>query len=64
MKLKAEMVVDFAIAQHLNHQLMSRNGSQDLQGKSSCKSPRSRGTLSILWLQPITIVEQDTATSR
>jgi hypothetical protein len=58
---------------------MSRNGSQDLQGKSevlspgvspgvytrrSCKSPRSRVTLSMLWLQPIAIVEQDTTTSR
>ena len=45
-------------------QLMSRNGSQDKQGRSSCLSPRSRGTLSMLWSQPITIVEQDTTSSR
>ncbi|MGK7951708.1 MAG: IS200/IS605 family accessory protein TnpB-related protein [Xenococcaceae cyanobacterium] len=38
-------------------QLTSRNDSQDKQGRSSCLSPRSRGTLSMLWSQPITIVE-------
>ncbi|ELS03370.1 transposase, IS605 OrfB family, central region [Xenococcus sp. PCC 7305] len=46
-----------------HRKLTSRNGSQDKQGKSSCLSPRSRGTLSMLWPQSIAIVEQDTTSS-
>ena len=59
-----DLSASYNIGARFIHQLMSRNGSQDKRGKSSCLSPRSRGTLSMLWSQPITIVEQDTATSR
>ena len=45
-------------------QLLSRNSSQDDDGKSSSSSPRSRDTLSVLWSLPITIVEHDTQSSR
>ncbi len=43
--------------------LCGGNSPEDKQGRSSCLSPRSRGTLSMLWSQPIDIVEQDTITS-
>ncbi|MEM8780191.1 MAG: transposase [Cyanobacteria bacterium P01_G01_bin.49] len=35
--------------------LMGGNSPQDEQGKSSCSSPRSRGTLSMLWVVPLTL---------
>ena len=44
--------------------LCGGNSPEVGQGKSSCPSPRSQGTLSMLWSQPISIVEQDTHTSR
>ena len=74
-----DLSASYNIGARFIYQLMSRNGSQDKQGQSevlsprvsrpsythrSCLSPRSRGTLSMLWSQPITIVEQDTITSR
>ena len=36
-------------------QLMGGNSPQDKQGKRSCLSPRSRGTLSMLWVAPSTL---------
>lgn len=59
-----DLSASYNIGARFIHRLMSRNGSQDLQGKSFCKSLRSRVTLSMLWLQPIAIVEQDTTSSR
>ncbi|VEP14160.1 transposase [Hyella patelloides LEGE 07179] len=44
-----DLSASYNIGARFIHQLMSRNGSQDKQGGSSCLSPRSRGTLSILW---------------
>jgi putative transposase len=35
--------------------LLGGNSPQDEQGKSSCSSPRSRGTLSMLWVVPLTL---------
>ena len=59
-----DLSASYNIGARFIHRLMSRNGSQDKQGKSSCLSPRSRVTLSMLWSQPIAIVEQDTQSSR
>jgi putative transposase len=42
--------------------LLGGNSPQDDDGKKSSSSPRSRGTLSMLWSQSIAIVEQDTHT--
>ncbi len=50
-----DLSASYNIGARFIHRLMSRNGSQDLQGKSSCKSPRSRVTLSMLWLVPSTL---------
>ncbi|MDJ0532968.1 MAG: transposase [Xenococcaceae cyanobacterium MO_207.B15] len=63
-KYNCDLSASYNIGARFIYQLTSRNGSQDKQGKSSCLSPRSRVTLSMLWLQPITIVEQDTQPSR
>ena len=35
--------------------LCGGNSPEDEQGKSSCSSPRSRGTLSMLWVVPSTL---------
>lgn len=60
-----DLSASYNIGARFIYKLMSRNGSQDLQGKNSCKSPRSRVTLSTLWgLPPSSIVEQDTQSSR
>ncbi|MDJ0633670.1 MAG: transposase [Xenococcaceae cyanobacterium MO_188.B29] len=59
-----DLSASYNIGARFIYRLMSRNGSQDKHGKNSCLSPRSRVTLSILWSQPITIVEQDTTSSR
>ena len=59
-----DLSASYNIGARFIYKLTSRNGSQDKQGKSPCLSPRSRVTLSILWSQPITIVEQDTTSSR
>ncbi|MDJ0678828.1 MAG: transposase [Xenococcaceae cyanobacterium MO_167.B52] len=74
-----DLSASYNIGARFIYKLMSRNGSQDKHGKNealspgvspgvytrrSCLSPRSRVTLSMLWSQPITIVEQDTTTSR
>ena len=59
-----DLSASYNIGARFIYQLMSRNGSQDQQGQNSCLSPRSRVTLSMLWLQPISIVEQDTTSSR
>ena len=44
-----DLSASYNIGARFIYQLMSRNGSQDKQGRSSCLSPRSRVTLSILW---------------
>ena len=36
-------------------QLLGGNSPQDKQGKSTCLSPRSRGTLSVSWVAPLTL---------
>ena len=59
-----DLSASYNIGARFIYKLMSRNGSRDKKGKSSCLSPRSRVTLSMLWLQPISIVEQDTQSSR
>ena len=59
-----DLSASYNIGARFIHKLMSRNGSQDKKGQNSCLSPRSRVTLSTLWSQPITIVEQDTQSSR
>ena len=59
-----DLSASYNIGARFIYKLMSRNGSQDKKGKNSCLSPRSRATLSMLWLSPMTIVEQDTQSSR
>lgn len=59
-----DLSASYNIGARFIYRLMSRNGSQDKKGQNSCLSPRSRVTLSILWSQPISIVEQDTQSSR
>ncbi|HHP7231290.1 MAG TPA: IS200/IS605 family accessory protein TnpB-related protein [Xenococcaceae cyanobacterium] len=59
-----DLSASYNIGSRFIYRLMSRNGSQDKKGRSSYLSPRSRVTLSMLWSQPISIVEQDTQSSR
>ena len=63
-KYNCDLSASYNIGARFIYELMSRNGSQDKRDKSFCLSPRSRVTLSMLWLRPITIVEQDTQSSR
>ena len=59
-----DLSASYNIGARFIYELTSRNGSQDKRDKRLRLSPRSRVTLSMLWLRPITIVEQDTHTSR
>ena len=59
-----DLSASYNVGARFIYRLMSRNGSQDKQGQNSCLSPRGRVTLSILWSQPRSIVEQDIHTSR
>lgn len=62
-KYNCDLSASYNIAARFILKLLSGNSSQVGQGENSCPSPRSRGTLSMLWSQSITIVEQDTPTS-
>ena len=58
-----DLSASYNIAARFIYKLCGGNSPEDKQGKSTSLSPRSRGTLSILWSQPINIVEPDTPTS-
>lgn len=64
-KYNCDLSASYNIGARFILRLLGRNSPQDLQGKNSCKSPRSRVTLSTLWgLPPSSVVEQDTQSSR
>jgi IS605 OrfB family transposase len=62
-KYNCDLSASYNIGARFILKLLGRNSPQDDDGRKSSSSPRSRGTLSMLWSQPITIVEQDTPTS-
>ncbi|MGL5836109.1 MAG: IS200/IS605 family accessory protein TnpB-related protein [Waterburya sp.] len=59
-KYNCDLSASYNIGARFILKLLGRNSPQDDDGKSTSSSPRSRGTLSMLWSQSITIVEQDT----
>jgi len=59
-KYNCDLSASYNIGARFILKLLGRNSPQDDDGRKSSSSPRSRGTLSMLWSQPITIVEQDT----
>ncbi len=61
-KYNCDLSASYNIGARFILKLLGGNSPQGKRGQNSCLSPRSRGTLSELWLQPITIVEQDTIT--
>jgi IS605 OrfB family transposase len=63
-KYNCDLSASYNIGSRFILKLLSGNSQQDDDGRSTSSSPRSRGTLSMLWSQSITIVEQDTHTSR
>ncbi|MEL6579623.1 MAG: transposase [Cyanobacteria bacterium J06621_12] len=51
-KYNCDLSASYNIGARFILKLLGGNSPQDEQGKSSCSSPRSRGTLSMLWLAP------------
>ena len=51
-KYNCDLSASYNIASRFILKLLGGNSPQDEQGKSSCSSPRSRGTLSTLWVAP------------
>lgn len=51
-KYNCDLSASYNIGARFILKLMGGNSPQDEQGKSSCSSPRSRGTLSMLWVVP------------
>ena len=51
----ADLSASYNIGARFILKLLGGNSPQDEQGKSSCSSPRSRGTLSMLWGAPSTL---------
>lgn len=64
-KYNCDLSASYNIGARFILKLCGGNSPEVEQGKNSCSSPRSRGTLSMLWrLPPSSIVEQDTTSSR
>ncbi|MGL5836221.1 MAG: IS200/IS605 family accessory protein TnpB-related protein [Waterburya sp.] len=64
-KYNCDLSASYNIGSRFILKLLGGNSPQDDDGKSTSLSPRSRGTLSMLWrLSPFNIVERDTYTSR
>lgn len=51
-KYNCDLSASYNIGARFVLKLMGGNSPQDKQGKSTCLSPRSRGTLSMLWVVP------------
>ena len=57
-KYNCDLSASYNIASRFILKLLGGNSPQDEQGKSSCSSPRSWVTLSMLWVVPLTSSEQ------
>lgn len=51
-KYNCDLSASYNVAARFILKLMGGNSPQDKQGRSTCLSPRSRGTLSMLWVVP------------
>ncbi|MGL5942629.1 MAG: IS200/IS605 family accessory protein TnpB-related protein [Waterburya sp.] len=52
-KYNCDLSASYNIGARFILKLLGGNSPQDKQGQNSCLSPRSRGTLSMLWVEPL-----------